>query len=97
MAQLPLLSNIPIARNVLRRPVLSLRAILRSRSPRLCLLCAFLGEFFRERRQNTVSLALQPDEVDICAVYDMRLGLGPPGIILLNARNLARELTVLCA
>ena len=36
------------------------------------LFCASLGDFLRDGRLTTLLLALQPDNVYICTVYDMR-------------------------
>ena len=92
-ATLRLLANIPIARTFLRRPVLSLRAILRSRSTHL-LFCASLVALFCGRRPTAVSLALQFDEkVDVCTVYDVQSRPRPAGILLYDAMITERELT----
>ena len=71
MIRLCLLNNTSIPWIFLLRSVLRLHAILHSRSTFSVLFCVSLVDFVVNGDILSISLALQSDEVDICAAYDV--------------------------
>ena len=71
MIRLCRLNNTSIPWIFLLRSVLRLHAILHSRSTVFVLFCVSLVDFVVNGDILSISLALQSDEVDICAAYDV--------------------------